>query len=191
MELAWPLEGADDLREQLLAAYAGPERGYHDLTHLAEVLQRLAELGCTEPTVLLAAWFHDAVYGEGEDEERSARLAEATLSGLLPDAEVVAVAHLVRMTAHHRPDPDDHEAQLLSDADLAILAAPAERYAAYVAGVRAEYAAYDDATFRSGRATVLRDLLAKPSLFHTVYAQQHWEAPARANVEAELSTLEA
>jgi predicted metal-dependent HD superfamily phosphohydrolase len=36
---------------------------------------------------------------------------------------------------------------------------------------------------------VLGDLLAKPSLFHTAYAREHWEPLARANVEAELARL--
>ena len=44
--------------------------------------------------------------------------------------------------------------------------------------------------FRAGRAAILRDLLAKPHLFHTAYAREHWEAPARGNVERELAALE-
>ena len=38
---------------------------------------------------------------------------------------------------------------------------------------------------------VVRDLLAKPTLFHTAYARAHWEAPARANVTRELAGLDA
>ncbi len=36
---------------------------------------------------------------------------------------------------------------------------------------------------------MLRDLLAKPQLFHTAHAGERWEPAARANVEAELSRL--
>ena len=53
--------------------------------------------------------------------------------------------------------------------------------------MRREYAHVPDAAFRAGRAAVLRDLLAKPHLFHTAYAREHWEAAARANVERELA----
>ena len=42
--VAWPLPQAAALRDELLAAYADPGRGYHDTTHLAEVLARLDEL---------------------------------------------------------------------------------------------------------------------------------------------------
>ena len=76
---------------------------------------------------------------------------------------------------------------MLSDADLAILAAPDGRYAEYVAAVRREYSHVPDAAFREGRADILRDLLAKPHLFHTAYAREHWEETARANVHRELS----
>ena len=80
--------------------------------------------------------------------------------------------------------------ELLSDADLGILAAGADRYTAYVAAVRREYAHVPDDQFAAGRAAILRDLLAKPTLFHTAYAREHWEDAARANVARELAELE-
>ncbi len=191
----WPLAGADGLRDRLLAAYDAPARGYHDLTHLAEVLAHvdlLAEEADNLRAVVLAAWFHDAVYdGGADDEEQSAEWAEAELPEAgVPPGTVAAVGRLVRLTSTHRPAPDDRDGQVLSDADLAILAADAGRYAAYVAGVRAEYAAVPDADFRRGRAAVLRDLLAKPAVFHTGRGRRLWEEPARANVERELAALE-
>jgi predicted metal-dependent HD superfamily phosphohydrolase len=170
----WPLDGAHDLRDALLAAYADPSRGYHDTRHLTEVLDRLDELAAAGESfdrlsVGLAAWFHDGVYdGAPGAEDRSAQWAESELPAAGLDAEQVAeVARLVRMTEHHRPAPDDTAGRALSDADLAILAADGERYADYTAAVRREHAAVPDADFRVGRALVLRDLLAKPSLFQT------------------------
>ena len=191
----WPLTEADDLREQLVAAYASPQRGYHDLRHLVEVLTRLDELGehggvVRHLPVVLAAWFHDAVYdGERDAEERSAAWAEDALAGLVEPDVVEEVARLVRLTETHRPEPDDVSGCLLSDADLAILAAPRERYDEYVASVRSEFAHLDDATFAEGRALVLLGLAEKPSLFHTPYAREHWEETARANLDAELVRL--
>jgi predicted metal-dependent HD superfamily phosphohydrolase len=186
----WPSGLEDDLRLRLERAYS-TGRGYHDLRHLTEVLEHVDELmDADDPAreaVLLAAWFHDAVYdGGGEDEERSARLAEDSLG---PRALADEVARLVRVTERHRPDGDDDAGQVLCDADLAILAAPADRYASYVEGVREEYAHVSDADFAAGRAAVLRDLLAKPSLFHTRAARDRWEAAARANIERELADL--
>lgn len=182
----WPLATHLDVRDQLVEAWAEPGRRYHDQRHLAEVLDRLVELGCDDVTVLLAAWFHDAVHeGARDDEERSAAWAESAL----PDDVAAEVGRLVRMTARHRPTADDLRGQLLSDADLAILAAPPDRYADYVRDVRQEYAAVPDDDFARGRTAVLRDLLDKDSLFHTASARELWEERARANVSAELARL--
>ncbi|WP_235958609.1 HD domain-containing protein [Nocardioides acrostichi] len=189
----WPLADADDLRDELVAAWR--RDGYHDLRHLTEVLRRLDELDSAGAAferlpVLLAAWFHDAVYdGERDAEERSACWAERALDGLVDLATVDEVARLVRLTETHRPDPDDAEGCALSDADLAILASDPVRYAEYVAAVRREYAHLDDDTFAAGRAEVLHHLAAKPTLFHTAPARRRWEEPARANLRAELDRL--
>jgi predicted metal-dependent HD superfamily phosphohydrolase len=193
---SWPLADGAEVRDRLVAAYSDPSRGYHDLRHLTEVCARLDELSgggvsFDETAVLLAAWFHDGVYdGRPGAEERSAGWAEASLALLgVPAATVAEVARLVRLTETHRPADDDANGCALSDADLAILAAPRARYEEYAADVRREYAHVPDDEFRAGRAAILRDLLAKPNLFHTAYAREHWEAPARANVERELTAL--
>ena len=192
---AWPAGLDEGLRRRLEDAWGDPRRGYHDLQHLAEVLDHVRELlGLEDPlleTVRLAAWFHDAVYdGRPDDEERSARLAEVelTAAGVAP-AVVAEVARLVRLTATHRPAVDDRAGGVLCDADLAVLAAGPERYAAYVRGVRREYAHVGDEAFARGRAAVLTDLLATPTLFRTDAARERWEAAARANVEAEVRSL--
>jgi len=190
----WPLAHAEAVRDELLAAYADPTRGYHDTRHLSEVLDRLDELaGAGTPfdrlPVELAAWFHDAVYdGRPGDEERSAQWAEDVLAAHEP-RQAGEVVRLVRLTETHRPAEDDRNGCALSDADLAILAASPERYAEYVADVRREYAHVADDDFRAGRTAVLTDLLAKPRLFHTAHARETWETVARVNIEAELSRL--
>ncbi len=196
LERRWPLTGATALRDRLVAAYADPRRGYHDLLHLDEVLDRLDELraagnGFDPVTVRLAAWFHDAVHDAGPDaEERSARLAEDALTRAdVPPAVVAEVARLVRLTERHDPDPGDVAGAALCDADLAVLASTAPRYAAYVDGVRREYADVSDPAFRAGRSAVLSALLDRPHLYTTASARDRWEETARANVSRELASL--
>ena len=187
----------DALVEQLLLAYADPTRGYHDLRHLAEVLDHVDQLAAEAAhpdAVRLAAWFHDAVYtataGPGADEEASAQLAERRLADSGVDALTVAqVARLVRLTATHQPDDGDADGAVLCDADLAVLARDPAGYADYVAGVRREYAHVPEPDFRRGRAAVLRELAAAPSLFRTAAGRDLWEQPARRNVAAELAEL--
>ena len=197
LERWWPdlLAGQPQIRERLVTAYDDPARGYHDLRHLAEVLEHLDDLVPDDhpdrDAVVLAAWFHDAVYDAvGDNEERSARLADAVLTQAgVPIRLVEEVTRLVRLTAGHDPAADDLSGQLLCDADLAILAAEHGRYDEYVAGVRQEYAAVPDADFRAGRKAVLEDLLAHDTLFHSDAARERWEAKARANVTAEVAAL--
>jgi len=182
----------DRAGQDLERRWASPDRGYHDRRHLTEVLDHLAELGAASPQTLLAAWFHDAVYEgrPGQDEEESATLAVATLDGLgVGGEDARRVRDLVLVTADHVPPPDDEAGAALCDADLAILAAPPDRYAEYVAGVRHEYRHLDDATFRAGRAVVLRDLSQRRVLFRTERGRERWDADARRNLVRELAGL--
>jgi predicted metal-dependent HD superfamily phosphohydrolase len=189
----WPGERAAG--EELLARWGEPHRRYHTTAHLAAVLDRLEELGAgdyaADPgAVVLAAWFHDAVYdpraGGGENERRSAALARRVLG---PDPRAAEVARLVELTAGHDPAEGDRNGEALCDADLAVLAGPPEAYAAYAAAVRQEYGFVPEDDFRAGRAAVLRQLLGLPRLFRTPYGRAYWEATARGNLEGELRLL--
>lgn len=181
---------------ELLARWREPARRYHDAEHLAEVLDgvdALAALAGDEAAVRLAAFFHDAVYEgrPGDDERRSADLAADVLAGLgVPPERVGQVRRLVMLTANHDPVAGDDDGAVLSDADLAILAAPQERYERYVRAVREEYAHVPQELFRSGRAAVLRALVEAPHLYRTAAGRERWEAAARANIDRELSALE-
>lgn len=178
----------------LLARWSEPHRRYHDVAHLQGVLDavdHLAGFADDPDAVRLAAWYHDAVYaGAPDDEENSAVLAETDLSALgLPSALVAEVARLVRLTVEHDPGPADHNGQVLSDADLAVLALEPEEYRRNSARVRAEYRHVSDADFQAGRARAINALLASPSLYRTPDGRRLWEDAARRNLTSELHTL--
>lgn len=187
------LPGHDDLFLDLLDRWGEEHRKYHGRTHLLAVLEALDLLAGPAPVprpVLLAAWFHDAVYRgiAGQDEEDSARLAEDRLGGAgLPAAEVEEVARLVRLTAEHGPAPEDDAGALLSDADLSVLGGDPAAYARYLAAVREDFAHIGDADFAAGRAAVVRRLLQRDPLFHTGRGRELWQAAARRNLRGELS----
>jgi predicted metal-dependent HD superfamily phosphohydrolase len=192
------LPGRTGLGRELLARWAEPHRRYHTRAHLFAVLgalETIADGGTPPRAVVLAAWFHDAVYGApaaagaepGQDEEESALLAEARLADAgLPAAEVGEVGRLVRLTAGHAPAESDAAGQLLCDADLAVLGRDRRGYRRYAAQVRAEFAHVPDEAFRAGRAAVLEQLLGLDPLFHTDPARDLWAARARHNLRAEL-----
>jgi predicted metal-dependent HD superfamily phosphohydrolase len=178
----------------VVAAWSEPHRRYHDLAHLAAVLGLVGELAgaADDPdAVRLAAWYHDVVYDpRRDDNERvSADRARAGLRGLVPGDRVEEVARLVLLTAGHDPAPDDANGAVLCDADLAVLAAPPEAYAAYASAVREEYRHLSDEEFTAGRTAVLERLLALPALYRLPTVAAEWTPRARANLAAELSLL--
>lgn len=188
-------DGSRALAEQLLGRWREPHRGYHDERHLAEVLVAVEELAgpALPPVVVLAAWYHDAVYEgrPGDDEEASARLVETELAALsVADETVAEVARLVRSTAaHDLPTDGRSDEAVLHDADLWILASPAERFDEYCADVRREYAHVDDEDYRRGRRAVLEPFVERGRLYATEHAHGRWTAVVRANLRRELERL--
>ena len=207
---AWDslLPGHTALGEDLLERYEQPHRKYHTSVHLSEMLTALKTLykrhhTATPRAVLLAAWFHDAVYeaNPGEDEAASADLARTALTplastGFLTNRGVTAIAHLIELTASHQLADGIEEytsgaltradAEFFLDADLAILAADSPRYTRYVAGVRAEYAHYAPDAFTRGRAAILQGFLNRTAIYASDTAHLLWDAPARLNLRTEL-----
>lgn len=187
-------DGVDATGRLLLECWTESHRRYHDLEHLRGILDAIDDLAAHAAdvdAVRLAAWYHDSVYaGRSDDEEMSARRAEADLAALgLPDGLVTEVARLIRITGGHNPAPGDRNGEVLSDADLSALALPADEYRRNSAAIRMEYAHVSDDDFRVGRTRIIQSLLAEPQLFRTSVAQQRWEDAARANMRAELKTL--
>ncbi|WP_442351511.1 HD domain-containing protein [Gordonia sp. (in: high G+C Gram-positive bacteria)] len=138
--------------------------------------------------VVLAAWFHDAVYEplSSDNEHDSADLARRLL---VEDSDVGEVARLVELTLTHDPTPDDRNGIALSDADLPVLGSAPARYDEYAADVREEYHLVPDEVFRPGRRKILTGFVAADALFRSPQARRRWEAPARENLAREIDEL--
>ena len=184
------LPGARGIGAELLNRWGEPHRRYHDRRHLLAVLEAVELLSAGTPprTVLLAAWFHDAVYrGTADDEESSAVLAGTLLSEAgSSDREIREVQRLIRLTAGHRPEPEDTAGALLCDADLSVLGRSPEAYRRYLADVRHEYAHLDEDSFAAGRRRVVAQLLALDPLFSSPAARARWGEQARSNLLSEV-----
>jgi predicted metal-dependent HD superfamily phosphohydrolase len=171
-----PAELVEVAYDDIVARYGEPQRHYHTLEHIGEVLERVHG---TE--VELAAWFHDIIYDTTapDSEAQSAVYAGDVLRRLGAPPEVISeVQRLIELTAGHVATDDDVTGQQLIAADLAILSSDRDRYERYARDVRAEYAHVDDATWRAGRTALLKSLLATTP-----------DQRARSNLARELSTL--
>ncbi|MBN2501314.1 MAG: DUF3267 domain-containing protein [Anaerolineales bacterium] len=141
----------------------------------------------------LAAWFHDVVYDPkaNDNEAQSAAYAQNALQtlGLEPET-IAAVQHLILSTQHHNPQPDDLDAQILADADLAILGAASDEFGRYAQAIHAEYVWVPEAIYRRERGRVLKAFLGRPRLYYTQPLHERFEAQARANLKSEIQQLQ-
>ncbi len=141
----------DDLRARL------------DLDRIADMLRHLDELEhrARQPEVVeLAIWFSGA---------------ERLPAGLSED-----VGRLLEVLKDHDPQPDDPDGQVLSDADLAILSAPPDEYAA-------RFGQRDGST--APRLRQVNDLLARDSIYRTPEMRAGREARAQLNLARERVSL--
>jgi predicted metal-dependent HD superfamily phosphohydrolase len=178
--------------DQIAAQYGAPERHYHNLNHLVTLFQFI-EYGRAFSqdltAVRLAGWFHDIVYDSraADNEARSAAYATAVLTEWgAGERLTTAVTSLIQYTRDHQPPPDDPDARLLLDADLAILAAPPPRYAAYAAQIRREYGWVAEPIYRTQRRLVMAQFLARPQIYRLPF-MSHYEPQARQNMQRELA----
>lgn len=191
-----------DMGTNLITLWSTPDRAFHNLRHLIDLLTRVDEL--SEETrnpdlVRLAAWYHGAIFSVsadqamhrngGEDEAASAALAyeELTEAGV-SEKNANRVAELIMNLRRHDLPTSDIDAAALSDADLGCLAIEPQRYREYSRLIYSEYAHLPLLTYLRTRTTIVRKLLARDRLFASPLGQ-HWELPARENLEAELRRL--
>jgi predicted metal-dependent HD superfamily phosphohydrolase len=188
---AWAVDPilADRTFEDVCQHYAGPGRFYHTLDHVASVLETVERLG-SHPrnlgAVKLAAWLHDVIYDSraSDNEDRSAEYAERLCEKLsIPEGPLVA--SLILKTKTHDAG-DDADAEVLLDADLAILGASEAAYQIYAGRIRREYAWVPESEYRIGRRQVLTRFLSRPRIFRLL---THLEEPARRNLAAEIAQL--
>lgn len=177
------------LLHDLLERYAEPQRCFHTAQHLADVVGWLEEERADD-ALIIAAWFHDAVYqpGDPRNESRSASLARSQLGLLGVDAQMLrTTVDAIMATTTHVPI-QSRFAPLL-DADLSILGAASADYARYREAIRCEFGGVPRFLYRRGRMAFLSAFLARPRLFHTTRGIERCEKSARRNLDAELREL--
>jgi predicted metal-dependent HD superfamily phosphohydrolase len=177
----------------LMAAWSEPQRHYHTPQHLRECLDlfdAVRDQAHRPAEVALALWFHDAIYDarRKDNEERSAEWAcqVAQAAGVARAADSI---HALVMATRHDVIPQDPDARLLVDIDLAILGSSPGRFDESTQQIREEYIHLGDEEWREGRARVLQEFLARPCIFSTPGFYSAREPQARANLLRALRAL--
>lgn len=194
----WLRYTGDDgtILDALVRRHRERHRHYHTLGHTVAVLRHVDALASIEVVedlgaVVVAAWYHDAVYEPRSpaNERASARLARRDLTRLgWDDQRSDVVATMIEGTVDH-VGPANTDTAVLFDADLAILGADNDVYAGYVRDVRAEYAHIDDDAWKIGRLDVLNGFLGRERIYATTTGFDRWESTARMNLLDEIDEL--
>lgn len=190
------LRPADEsLFVQLAARYLERHRAYHTLRHLEEcfaVFETVRGLCAHAAEVQIALFFHDAIYDTKVpgNEEQSAEWAQRAITEAGGAADVSARVRALVLATRHAAVPDSVDAAVMVDVDLSILGAEPARFDEYERQVRMEYAWVPEPIFRSERARLLREFLARPSIYATTPLRERLEDRARANLRRSIDALE-
>ena len=186
------------VRNELIARYSEPHRRYHTMVHIEDCLAQVAastDMDESQRALMDAAiWFHDAIYDatRSDNEAESARLAAERLTAEgAPPAFIDEVVRLILLTAGHSVQAGDAIGARLVSIDLSILGAEPDRYDAYAAAVREEYAYVPEPLYRAGRAAILGRFLESEALFGDPIWAGRYETQARSNLTREIAALTA
>jgi predicted metal-dependent HD superfamily phosphohydrolase len=184
----------EPILRELEERWSEGHRLYHNLEHLdfcLTELQGVSELVERPAELFFAAFAHDVVYDprSGDNESRSVEWALRVLEeAAVPAAACERIAWLVLATRQDRI-PAELEAQLLMDADLAILGRSPDEYTDYERRIRKEYRHLPRLLYRAGRARVLKRLLKRHAIFLSEAFRNRYEDTARSNLRQTLARL--
>ena len=174
--------------------YGHKSRYYHTLEHLENLLHQLTQVKAqikSWDTLLFSLYYHDVVYNplKKNNEEKSALLAGQRMQSIsVPEPMIEACKRQILATKTHQSGADT-DTDFFTDADLSILGADWDNYAAYARQVRQEYAVFPDILYHPGRKKVLLHFLQMDRIYKTPYFFEILESRARRNLRQELQTL--
>jgi predicted metal-dependent HD superfamily phosphohydrolase len=179
-------DAALDKFDQLTTAYAEPLRAYHTAQHIDEcltLLDTVAHALQSPDDVELAIWLHDVVYDpQAKDNEvRSTQLAVQWFAQMAADRQD-SLRRRILATQRHMPCPEDSDGQALLDIDLAILAAPPDRFAEYATQVRKEYNFVPWPLYWYKRRQFMRQMAERAQLYFHPLLAPRLEPTARRNL---------
>jgi len=181
----------DGLWLKLVEAYQEPQRHYHQLEHIQELLelhhQHVTQTSFSpreQGLIELAIWGHDVIY-DPQSKDNELKSAEWMKHHLphdwLSTSEYAWLSTAILATQHHSPHMDP-TIQWLLDLDLSIFASNPARFNRYHKQIKLEYAFVPAHIFEIKRHEILSQFAKKDPLFQTPILQATLESQAKQNL---------
>lgn len=187
-------KNCDKLWEDLVNHYTEKHRHYHNLRHIADMIENLLhiknEIKDFE-TIMLATFYHDVIYNPTakDNEEKSAKFMQKELSNIsFPKEKINRCYNQIIATKKHELSVNS-DTNFLIDSDLAILGQEEKKYTDYTKKIRNEYFVFSDIQYKKGRISVIKHFLLQKNIYKTTFFQNRLEEKARLNLKNELVLL--
>ena len=182
--------------DRIVSLHSAPDRRYHTLVHLYEMMGLLDILEQSRnPIMILAVFFHDAIYNakSSTNEEDSAKLFQefcADVHESSSDIEASVVRYILLTKSHIVPqDSDDCNLALFLDVDMAVLGKEGDAYLHYAGLIRQEYNFVERSVYCEKRAEILTSFLRESQIFASMPMRVALEQQARGNLRKEIELL--
>ena len=180
--------------DELLRRYDADNRHYHDIRHIANLLNLLDNykfLIADYDVLYFAIWFHDAIYDawQSNNEKKSADWATEVLKQTNFDpSRIEKVAQYINATKTHTSNGES-DLNFFLDFDLSILGAEETIYDVYTRQIREEFHLVPSFIYNRGRRKILRGFLDREAIYKTDAFRYQIEPKARENMQRELENL--
>lgn len=183
--------------DELIRAYTGSDRHYHDINHIIDCLNEFDKVkqNIQYPSLMeLAIWFHDYVYDtrKSDNEEQSAYHAVNFIADLGMDRMYGMIVQSLIMYTKHCFEPIDDDARYIMDIDLVGFGKSDDIVQRNNANVRAEYNWVDEVVYRKNRRFILKKFLGKAEagqLYKTEYFNKLYGERALENLSSSVEEL--
>jgi predicted metal-dependent HD superfamily phosphohydrolase len=191
-------QGSTGWWNRIVDLHSDPDRAYHTLSHLHEMIGYLDILfgSSHDPAMLLSVFFHDAIYNakSGTNEEDSAKLLQEFFGDTKVHREGLEkriVGYILATKTHKLPeeDVDDPNLALFLDIDMAVLGKVQPAYLHYAGLIRKEYEFVHRDAYCQKRADILEKFLEESSIFASAIFRNAMEQQARNNLQEEINLL--
>jgi predicted metal-dependent HD superfamily phosphohydrolase len=179
----------------MLSNYFNPDRHYHNMSHVADLLMLLPEMVAEyrdqikhmDELVQAVIW-HDETYVPGAQHNEAISARQAVRANPHLNGEVIR--NIVMATRHTGEPLATIEEQIMVDIDLHGLALDFETFTANTDAIRLEYGAVSDEDWKAGRGAFYRAMLARPRIYYTDLYHSRLEKRARVNLQMGLEVLD-